>query len=537
MYIGSTSYSKVYAGSSQVQKIYKGSTQVYSAYAWDTDALSLISRMTTQPNNSLKVLINDTIISLKIAGIYSKLDCLYMFNVHDSQAACQNWAKNSHNVTISGSPIFIPSVGFQGDGVSAALNLNYTLGDQGVNFTQNNNSQGFSMFKTPSSQSAIYGGRYSSWYIGAIVYMDGSSGTYLHANQTSVNGAATYGAPVGSFVTFNRDNATDERAFRDGANKLTFSKASSNTPSVQMKALAFWDYNATGGYNTSGLSTLFFGASLTDGENATLSTIIKYFKDNVGQAISGYDADTEYLVYRMASAPTTALKNLIDVTIRGLKEDGVWYLTDCMYVRGLHTAQASLLNWKRGICDGTSVNSPTFTPKIGFKGNGTSSYINNNYVPSWHKQFCKKADATISYITKQIGTATSYLMGAYRSAGAQALAVYYRPAANDTAFLFSINDFNQLNISNDVQYTVVNNGVDIRGYSDGTLTGSPGSISTYNEPIYSTIDLGWNNAGVPGSFYNGNIAFSFYGGALNQQQVTALYNRIKYFYDNVDSTF
>lgn len=110
MYIGSTDYSKIYVGSSAVNKVYKGTTVVYSGY--ESEALALFARMDEQPSDSLKILINTTIKSLKDSGVWSKLDAVYFRNVHTAQAALLNWIKNTHDSTLANSPIWSPYQGF-----------------------------------------------------------------------------------------------------------------------------------------------------------------------------------------------------------------------------------------------------------------------------------------------------------------------------------------------------------------------------------------------------------------------------------------
>lgn len=59
-------------------------------YSYDPDASSLFSRMTVQPNGARKALYNSLIMGLKSAGIWSKLDGLWITAAHDAQAARLN---------------------------------------------------------------------------------------------------------------------------------------------------------------------------------------------------------------------------------------------------------------------------------------------------------------------------------------------------------------------------------------------------------------------------------------------------------------
>lgn len=105
------------------------------------ETTALLARMTIQPNEARKNLINNTIKALKDEGIWSKLDVFYLMAAHDNQAATLNWVKNAHNLTPVNSPTFTTDIGFTvNSGIS--LNSNYTISTQAVNYTVSNASAG-----------------------------------------------------------------------------------------------------------------------------------------------------------------------------------------------------------------------------------------------------------------------------------------------------------------------------------------------------------------------------------------------------------
>lgn len=96
-----------------------------SSNNYDADATALFSRMSSQPNGARKTVISDTIIALKAAGVWAKLDVLYMFAAHDSQAALLNWKSGNFDGTANNSPTFTTDRGFTGNGSSAYINSNF----------------------------------------------------------------------------------------------------------------------------------------------------------------------------------------------------------------------------------------------------------------------------------------------------------------------------------------------------------------------------------------------------------------------------
>jgi hypothetical protein len=97
----------------------------------------------------------------------------------------------------------------------------------------------------------------------------------------------------------------------------------------------------------------------------------------------GFDADYQAVLnyattqgYTLPSAGQQTLQNQLVVD---LKAGGVWSKLDTFANFATDgSSNFALIDWKR-LTQYTAVNSPTFTTNEGFKGNGTSSYINTNY--------------------------------------------------------------------------------------------------------------------------------------------------------------
>lgn len=89
--------------------------------ARDPDAKALIARMTVRPSITRQRLIDKTIVALKSAGIWSRLDCLYMLAAHSEQASFLNWRQNRFNCVKIGQQSFAPNTGFQAQGQTGYL--------------------------------------------------------------------------------------------------------------------------------------------------------------------------------------------------------------------------------------------------------------------------------------------------------------------------------------------------------------------------------------------------------------------------------
>ena len=80
---------------------------------------------------------------LKVAGVWDKLDVFYVFATNNSALATLNWINPSaHRATLHSSPTFVAKKGFEGDGSSSYLSLNYNPSTNATNYTQNSASIG-----------------------------------------------------------------------------------------------------------------------------------------------------------------------------------------------------------------------------------------------------------------------------------------------------------------------------------------------------------------------------------------------------------
>lgn len=83
------------------------------------ETVALLARITTPPGGTRVGLINNLIISLKAAGVWSLLQAFYVYAAADTQSALLNWLSASNPTTVGGgSPTFTADRGYKGDGAS-----------------------------------------------------------------------------------------------------------------------------------------------------------------------------------------------------------------------------------------------------------------------------------------------------------------------------------------------------------------------------------------------------------------------------------
>lgn len=80
------------------------------------ESAAVFSAMTTQPSDARKWACDTLIRSLRDAGVWSKLDGLFVLRAHAEQASLINWITPSQVLTRTGAPAFTADAGWTGDG-------------------------------------------------------------------------------------------------------------------------------------------------------------------------------------------------------------------------------------------------------------------------------------------------------------------------------------------------------------------------------------------------------------------------------------
>lgn len=113
----------VTAGSLESRMVTAAGDATFGA-GYDADASALFARMTSAPDETRKGHIDTLILALKAAGVWSKMDVLYILAAHDAQAARLDW-KGTYDATANGTPTFTTDRGYTGS-LSNGLTTTYS---------------------------------------------------------------------------------------------------------------------------------------------------------------------------------------------------------------------------------------------------------------------------------------------------------------------------------------------------------------------------------------------------------------------------
>jgi hypothetical protein len=236
---------------------------------WDPDAEALFARMTAQPDNARKIVINDCIVALKAAGAWPLLDVLWVLAAHDEQAALLNW-KGVTAPLVALNTAFAVDRGFTGSvAVSARIHTRYNPTVNGVNYTQDDAS--LWVWSRTGSLSSVGDVGTIVPPIAVVCAMNANGDISIGINDAAPNETGTPSS-IG-FSGASRSDAGFKKAWHNGvqlgADMLT---TSNGVPDMEQ-----WICGASpSSYSTRQIAAAAWGASLAGMELAFYQAIAGY---------------------------------------------------------------------------------------------------------------------------------------------------------------------------------------------------------------------------------------------------------------------
>jgi hypothetical protein len=108
--------------------------------AYCPQARALFARLATPPAPARAAAYDAMIRALLAAGVWSKLDALYLLAAADAATALTNLKQSSYGLTAVNSPAFTADRGYTGNGTTQYLNPGFTPSTASGQYTQNSAS-------------------------------------------------------------------------------------------------------------------------------------------------------------------------------------------------------------------------------------------------------------------------------------------------------------------------------------------------------------------------------------------------------------
>lgn len=237
-----------------------------------------------------------------------------------------------------------------------------------------------------------------------------------------------------------------------------------------------------------------------------------------------YDPYLELLLAELGTRPPPDVRGYMNEFVIGLRTDDVWNDIDDLRVWWLDTLDNACYNWVNPTAFKASpVNSPTHVPYSGVQGDGLSSYVNLNWVPS----------NAVKGSLNNFGIA-AYSLSAGQSAGAMfgtmtGASLLLQPRNTSDLYGHRVNhgapSITTANADGSGFYAAERTGVNAtQGYKEGSAAGSAGATTSTS---LSAVTLAIGR--VNGVFSSIRVGVTIVGAAPGPVKQLALRNRVRTF--------
>lgn len=239
----------------------------------DPDSVGLIARMATKPDAARIALIDGTVRGLKAAGLWTRLDGLWLLAAHDAQAARLNWIADAHNLVAVNAPGFTVDRGYAGDGSTSYLDTGWapSMGSQ--------NDAGFGVWVRTNAQASWVAGWTEGGGGTVLTPRDSFNRTVTRVNQTSGGAGASGATTDGSgFTLASRSASNVLRGYLNGVQAVSTSIASAAPIATSLKL----GHPAAGTYVAHEFAAAVIGRSFDASQQQALHAILAAYMAGVG---------------------------------------------------------------------------------------------------------------------------------------------------------------------------------------------------------------------------------------------------------------
>lgn len=236
----------------------------------------LIMAMSPAPDGARETLIRALIADLQTAGVWAKLDVLYVHAAAASQPARLNWIARQNDLTAFNSPTFTVDRGYTGDGVSTYLSSGYNPFLGGVKFTQNSASINV-WIGTDQTSSAVRDCGASSR---STINSRSSTTLAFNTNNATVQSVTLPANTAVGFSGWSRESSVLTRAYKTGIQRgADNTQASSALITGTCTVLAT---TSAVGFTTRRSQSTSFGQSLSAAEQLAYYNAMQTYMTAVG---------------------------------------------------------------------------------------------------------------------------------------------------------------------------------------------------------------------------------------------------------------
>lgn len=240
----------------------------------------------------------------------------------------------------------------------------------------------------------------------------------------------------------------------------------------------------------------------------------------VRKKVANYSSEYQAILDRATTLgythPSTGQKTKQNTLVSALKTAGIWSKLDAFYVFANDGgADFATINWKSPSANqATRVNSPSWATNVGFTGNGTSSYIDTNYIQSAETSpnFLTNSASLGAYSVTDAAGSNSFLIA---SSGSNRLLMNPRNPSDIFSLRLNSSTVTTYSNSNSIGFFSGNrsDASNETGFKNGVSYGAFSSASSGADLVLSVLCL------KGGAFYSTRtIGCAFIGGSLTDAE-------------------
>ena len=443
-----------------------------------------------------QTLVDNLIVGLKADGIWSKLDRLWPFAAENTQSARTDLVTattGSH----AGSPTFAVDVGYT---VTPGnhVDLNYNLGSGGQ-YTRNQAHMAAWNLVNAAVASTVLTDSPGSGIAFFPKYVDNNA--YIRVNDPG-GGNVPIGDPRGWLIG-NRTTLGNVDVYQNAG--VLLGSVGSPAAAVTGTPVLLYDGKA---------AAASFGGTLTATEAANYYNRLNTYMAGIGLLTQNWvDA-----VVAAGGSVSSGRRTIVDTLIKGLATDGIWTKLDRLWLFAAENSQSALIDLV-GLTPVTPVNSPTFTPDVGYEGSTTPSYLETGYNFLSNGVNYGVNSAHISVWSAGSAAASNYTLGTSINGGLY-VGVFPRLDVDNNTYI-RVNDnpaSGSIASSTDARGFFLGNRSSSTGreaYLNGASLGTYGSVTALSSLLNETI-----------RFYLGKHAAASCGGSLTATEAANFYTRL-----------
>lgn len=251
---------------------------------YDPDAEALFARFTTPPTDERKGIINTLIVALKTAGVWSKLDALYLMAAHDAQAARRNWVQDAYNLSAINGPTFTQDRGYAGNGSSSYLNTGFIPAAVGGEFTLDSAHYGvWSRTNDIQNGGSDIGSRVSTSAAQTMLFSRRNANVAVFRINQQVVADGTNDDSSGHIIV-QRSDATTNQLFRNGEQVSSKTAGSQSLSSYEILISCFNSGGSPDSFSSRQYASATIGAALSPQELIDYHAAIETHLTAIGAA-------------------------------------------------------------------------------------------------------------------------------------------------------------------------------------------------------------------------------------------------------------